>query len=257
MSPLTAEHVDGLKHLLIPVADDEWMMGHRGSEWLALAPDLEEDLALSSLSQDEMGHAQLFYDLAHELGAETADYQVYQRPGGQWHHAALTAAPRSDWAEWVVRRYLYEVFDSIRRRALTHIPFPPLLAALKKMDHEEAYHLAHARSLMRTLALGGAESRAYLDRALAQDWPLVPDLFEWTGPDESWAGFAAHDLAPSMLRSHFESVVQIDFTEWHLTWPGDLGPASEKARRHEGSGDLAALLNEMREVRVVATKAAW
>lgn len=257
MSPLTPEHLEGLKHLLIPVADDEWMVGHRGSEWLALAPDLEEDLALSSLSQDEMGHAQLFYDLLHELGEQTADYQVYERPANQWHHAALTAAPRGDWAEWVVRRYLYEIFDSVRRQALAHVPFPPLLAALHKMDHEEAYHLAHARSLMRTLALGGAESRAHLDRALAWDWPRVPDLFKWTGSEELWAEFTVRHLAPSMLRSHFQSQVQLDFTDWNLAWPGDLGAASDQARHHEGSDDLVTLLNEMREVRLVAPAAEW
>nr|WP_207711616.1 1,2-phenylacetyl-CoA epoxidase subunit PaaC [Sulfobacillus harzensis] len=254
---VTQEHIDGLKHLLIPVADDEWMMGHRGSEWLALAPDLEEDLALSSLSQDEMGHAQLFYDLAHGLGEREADYQVYHRPADRWHHAALTARPRDGWAEWVVRRYLYEIFDSVRRRAFSQIPYPPLLAALKKMDLEESYHLTHSRSLMRALAFGGSESRAYLDQALKTDWPLVPDFFEWSGPDDFWAGFAVHDLAPSVMRSNVQSVVQRDFSDWGIAWPGDFGPASRKARHHIGSDELAALLNEMREVRQVAPASNW
>lgn len=257
MSRPTHEHVQGLRNIIIPMADDEWMMGHRGSEWLALAPDLEEDLAQSSLSQDEMGHAQLFYDLAHELGEAPADHQVYHRPADRWRHAALTAGPRDGWAEWVVRRYLYEIFDNVRRRALRQVPYPPLLAALNKMGHEEAYHLTHSRSLIRTLAFGGSESRGYLDQALKKDWLLVPDLFEWSGPDESWAGFDVHDLAPSVMRSNFQSEVRLDFTYLGLDWPGNLGPASRKARHHYGSEELVTLLNEMREVRTVAPAADW
>ena len=252
------ESVAGLTHVIIAMADDEWMMGHRGSEWLARSPSLEEDLALSSISQDEMGHAKLLYDIAHDLGEPSADEQVYRRPEDGWRHAALTAAPLGDWAEWVVRRYLYEVFDGIRRRALERVPYPPLVAALHKMDREEAYHLAHARSLVRTLAYGGSESRAYLHDALTADWPLVPGLFAWGGPAEHAALFDAGDLAPSALQRPFAMQVERELGEWGVSWPGALTlPESGEARRHRGSEALAELLAEMRAVRSIAPVSDW
>ncbi|PSR21087.1 MAG: phenylacetate-CoA oxygenase subunit PaaI [Sulfobacillus acidophilus] len=239
------------------MADDEWMMGHRGSEWLALAPDLEEDLALSSTSQDEMGHAKVLYDLLHDLGEPSADYHVYFRPANRWHHARVTALPKSSWAEWVVRRYFYEMFDQVRRSALERIPYPPLVGALKKMDREEAYHADHARSLMDILAHGGAESYGYLREAITDDWAYLADLFEWIGPDESWASWDVGELAPSAMRTRFESQVHQDFAIWGIYWPEGVPLATRKARHHDSSPDLPALLDDMREVRNQAAKAHW
>ncbi len=253
----THDQVSSLEHLLIPMADDEWMIGHRGSEWLALAPDLEEDLALSSTSQDEMGHAKLLYELLEELGQPSADERIFSRDASHWHHAALTTRPRQGWAEWSVRRYFYEVFDQIRRSALSHVPYPPLVAALRKMDREEVYHVAHQRSVMAAMAYGGSESFGYLNEAVADVWPLLPDLFEWTGPDEHWVVWDAGVLAPSAMRGQFEATVRQDFHKWGLSWPGDIGPARREARHHDNSAELEALLTEMRSVRTIAPASAW
>ena len=45
-----------LVDLLFQLADDELFIGHRDSEWLGLAPGIEEDVAFSSVAQDEVGH---------------------------------------------------------------------------------------------------------------------------------------------------------------------------------------------------------
>ena len=43
--------------LLLAMADDEFVIGFSDSEWTGIAPMLEEDVAMSSLAQDELGHA--------------------------------------------------------------------------------------------------------------------------------------------------------------------------------------------------------
>ena len=50
------------------------------SEWLGLAPHIEEDVASSSISQDSMGHAAIFYKLLEELGEGNADALAHARP---------------------------------------------------------------------------------------------------------------------------------------------------------------------------------
>ena len=50
--------------LALALADDELVIGHRHSQWTGVAPHLEEDLAFSSIAQDEIGHAVLWYGLA-------------------------------------------------------------------------------------------------------------------------------------------------------------------------------------------------
>ena len=47
---------------------------------LGLAPHIEEDVASSSISQDSMGHAAMYYKLLEELGAGNADDLAHLRP---------------------------------------------------------------------------------------------------------------------------------------------------------------------------------
>ena len=49
---------------LLELADDELVLGWRDSEWTGIAPFLEEDVAFSSISQTEIGHARAWYELA-------------------------------------------------------------------------------------------------------------------------------------------------------------------------------------------------
>src|SRR5919197_829157 len=65
---------DARSTLLYALADDELILGHRHSEWTGWAPHIEEDVAFSSIAQDEMAHARLLYELASSLsGADDAD----------------------------------------------------------------------------------------------------------------------------------------------------------------------------------------
>ena len=45
------------QQLLLEIADDELILGWRDSEWTGIAPLLEEDVAFSSIAQNEIGHA--------------------------------------------------------------------------------------------------------------------------------------------------------------------------------------------------------
>ena len=53
----------GAAEAVLAFADDEHMMGQRHTEWIGMAPFLEEDLAMSSIAQDELGHAAGLYEL--------------------------------------------------------------------------------------------------------------------------------------------------------------------------------------------------
>ena len=65
--------------LLLEIADDELILGWRDSEWTGIAPFLEEDVAFSSIAQNEIGHARALYELAAlDLGT-TADELAFDR----------------------------------------------------------------------------------------------------------------------------------------------------------------------------------
>ena len=120
---------------LLGLADDELIIGWRDSEWTGIAPVLEEDVAFSSIAQNEIGHARAVY----ELLSDDPDALAFDRSPDEYRCAPLVELHLLDWAHTIARRWLYEVADEIRISALkSELP----LAA--KIDREEAYHRLHA-----------------------------------------------------------------------------------------------------------------
>ena len=125
--------------LLLAIADDELIVGWRDSEWTGIAPTLEEDVAFSSIAQNEIGHARALYQLAAaELGND-ADALAFDRAPDEYRCAPFVELHLLDWAHTIARRWLYEVADEIRIGALKETL--PLAA---KIDREETYHRLHA-----------------------------------------------------------------------------------------------------------------
>ena len=120
---------------LLGLADDELIVGWRDSEWTGIAPMLEEDVAFSSIAQNEIGHARAVYEL---LG-DDADALAFDRRPEEYRCAPLVQLHLLDWAHTIARRWLYEVADEIRISALRETL--PLAA---KIDREEQYHRMHA-----------------------------------------------------------------------------------------------------------------
>ena len=116
--PLDRTVAVALDGLLRSMADDEFVIGFSDSEWTGIAPLLEEDVAMSSLAQDELGHAAALYALLAELAGTDADALAYDRPPEEYRHARLLDHGRGDWAMTIARRYLYDTADAVRLDAL-------------------------------------------------------------------------------------------------------------------------------------------
>jgi ring-1,2-phenylacetyl-CoA epoxidase subunit PaaC len=124
-----------VNELLLGLADDELVIGWRDSEWTGIAPMLEEDVAFSSIAQNEIGHARAVY----ELLAEDADALAFDRAPDEYRCAPLVQLHLLEWAHTIARRWLYEVADEIRITAL--MDDVPVAA---KINREEMYHRMHA-----------------------------------------------------------------------------------------------------------------
>jgi ring-1,2-phenylacetyl-CoA epoxidase subunit PaaC len=128
---------------LLGLADDELVLGWRDSEWTGIAPLLEEDVAFSSIAQNEIGHARAVYELL--VGAEgDADALAFDRKPEEYRCAPLVELHLLEWAHTIARRWLYEVADEIRITALKDDADPAVAGLAAKIDREEAYHRMHA-----------------------------------------------------------------------------------------------------------------
>ena len=168
---------DAVVELLLTMADDEFVLGFCDSEWTGIAPMLEEDVAFSSLSQDEIGHARIWYEMLAQLTNDTADHIAYGRQPHEYHHADLVDHPRTDWAFTIARRWLYETADSVRLAALADASWAPLAELVAKIRREERYHVMHVDAWLRRLAEGGDEARSRLEEALVKAVPSGPSVF--------------------------------------------------------------------------------
>jgi ring-1,2-phenylacetyl-CoA epoxidase subunit PaaC len=133
---------------LIALADDELVIGWRDSEWTGIAPLLEEDVAFSSIAQNEIGHARAVY----ELLSDDADALALDRAVDEYRCAPLVELRLLDWAHAIARRWFYEVADEIRIAALKGDADPAIAGLAAKIDREEAYHRMHAEMWRERLA---------------------------------------------------------------------------------------------------------
>ena len=152
---------------LLGLADDELVLGWRDSEWTGIAPMLEEDVAFSSIAQNEIGHARAVYELL--VGPEgDADALAFDRKAEEYHCSPLVELHLLEWAHTIARRWLYEVADEIRITALKDDSDPAVAGLAAKIDREEAYHRMHAEMWHERL-----RDEQRFRRAVEELWPYA------------------------------------------------------------------------------------
>lgn len=217
-----------LAELLLTLADDEFVIGYWDSEWTGIAPILEEDVAMSSVSQDEIGHAKAWYELLAGLTDDDADRIAYGRAPDAYRHAALLNHARTDWAFTVARRFLYEHADAVRLEALMRSSHAPAAELAAKMRREETYHLMHFDVWLKRLANAGGEARDRLVAAIDRLWPDAAAIFTPLAGEEALA--AAGILPESMdaLRARWLERVRPTMAALELPVEGaDVQPAPD------------------------------
>ncbi|HEY2073893.1 MAG TPA: Phenylacetic acid catabolic protein, partial [Gaiellaceae bacterium] len=137
-----------MNELLLGLADDELVIGWRDSEWTGIAPLLEEDVAFSSIAQNEIGHARAVYQLL----TDDADALAFDRAPDEYRCAPLVELRLLDWAHTIARRWLYETADEIRITALLDGDDSRVAGLAAKINREEAYHRMHAELWRQRLA---------------------------------------------------------------------------------------------------------
>ena len=130
---------------LLEIADDELILGWRDSEWTGIAPLLEEDVAFSSIAQNEIGHARALYELAARDLDATADELAFDRSPDEYRCSRLVELRLPDWERTIARHYLNEEADAGRLETLMQSDDPEVAGLAAKIDREEAYHRMHAQ----------------------------------------------------------------------------------------------------------------
>ncbi|WIV66988.1 1,2-phenylacetyl-CoA epoxidase subunit PaaC [Natrialbaceae archaeon AArc-T1-2] len=204
---LDDDQADALEALLLSLADDEYVLAERYTEWQVRAPTLESDLAFANNAQDELGHARLWYDVLEDLGHEEHEL-IYEREPDAWRHSTLVEQPfaEGDWADAILRHYLYDVAEQLRLEALEDSSYAKIADRVGKIQNEEEYHREHAESWMERLA-DGEEGHERLQEAVNRLFPHALTLFEPCAPlSDAGDKSGDEDLEETIVEAGFREV---------------------------------------------------
>jgi ring-1,2-phenylacetyl-CoA epoxidase subunit PaaC len=251
------------RDLLLALADDDFVLGFADSEWTGIAPHLEEDVAMSSLAQDELGHAAAYYGLLAGLTADDPDRIAYDRPAAAFRHCRLVDHGRGDWARTMARRWLYDAANAVRLEALADSTYRPLAELVVKVRREETYHLLHGEAWLDRLARHEGdrhegEPRRRLVAALGLVGPDAPSVL---APLPSEAHLVDSGLQPvpgrELLGRWTERLTPV-LGRYGLELPPAAPAALDPATARSGHGAAFDWLwTEFNSVRALDREATW
>ncbi len=142
-------------------------------EWIMRAPSLRRKLALTAKVQDEVGHAQLLYRLAEDLGKPRAA-MVDDLLAGRTKFHNVFHYPTHSWADAGVIAWLVDAAAILSQQALLGTSYAPYARTMQRICWEESFHIKHGYDIVVTLAGGTQGQRALLQDALERWWgPLM------------------------------------------------------------------------------------
>jgi ring-1,2-phenylacetyl-CoA epoxidase subunit PaaC len=236
-----------LFELSLWLGDNPLVLAQRLSEWCGHAPMLEEDVALSNIALDSLGHAVSFLQLAGRIEGKgrTEDDLAYFREPVEFRNVTMVELPNGDFAFTMLRLFFFSVYTDLLYGKIERGSSPDLAAIAAKAVKEVRYHVRHSREWVLRLGAGTEESHRRAQQAAEDLWPYTADLF--FVDSEEWMPFVA-DVIPelSTLRPAWELTVRQVLHEAELP---DLPPVPEPwrfaARRSRHSEHLGHLLAEM------------
>jgi len=256
------EGVDGadLGAYCLMLGDDALVMSHRLQQWLARAPELEEETALANIALDLLGQARLLLaraGAADGTGRGEDDY-AFGRLEREFRNVRLAEVADADFGGLIARLMVFSAWRLALLAALRDSRDPVLAAVAAKGVSEVAYHRDYAAQWTVRLAGGTDHSRGRIAAGIAAVAPLTGELFAVTDVERrlNAAGVAAD---PPALRAEFDAVIGVVLAEEDLSWPdvpalaGVAGQAGRHGIHTEAMGYLLAELQSIARAHPGAT----
>ena len=246
-----------IAELIYQLADDNFIHAYRGSEWLGLAPHIEEDVAFSSINQDTMGHASIYYKLLEELGEGMMNDLSHRGNPKDFRNAVILeevngigtylVQPKYDWAFTVVRQLSFGVLKQIRLESLNQSSYEPLVSVSRKIQMEQYYHLMHWETWFIQLMSSTEEARKRMEQAIHRVWR---DFGGAITLGKYGKEISDLDLIASEeeLENEWLNRIRKLFVQVNFTIEGKPGIEQGNGRNGEHTEDLTEALNILGEV---------
>jgi ring-1,2-phenylacetyl-CoA epoxidase subunit PaaC len=171
------------KHLFnytLQQADNCLILGQRLGEWCGHGPVLEQDIAMTNIALDLIGQSRMLYQYAAEIQGEgkTEDDLAFLRDGWDYRNALLVEQPNGDFAQTILRQFLFDSFNCYFYEELMNSADERLAAIAAKSHKEALYHVKWSGDWVIRLGDGTDESKARMKNAITELWQYADELVQ-------------------------------------------------------------------------------
>jgi ring-1,2-phenylacetyl-CoA epoxidase subunit PaaC len=244
---------EGVAQYALGLGDDALVLAHRLGEWIANAPELEEDVALGNIGLDLLGHARSLLTYAGTAWDRSEDDLAYFRDEPEFRSHQLFEQPNGDFATTIARQLLASGYFAELYRALSASTDATLAAIAAKAVKEVDYHVDHSLQWLRRLGLGTRYSHERMQAGLNAMWPFVDELFREDARATELDGVA---VDPRELRPAFDDLVPRMVVDAGLETP-DVSPARGGGRSGVHAEAFGPMLAEMQVLARAHPGAIW
>jgi ring-1,2-phenylacetyl-CoA epoxidase subunit PaaC len=167
------------------IADNSLILGQRLGELCGHGPSLETDIATTNIALDLLGQVRSYYQYAAKIkgNGATEDSLAFLRIENEYRNVLLVEQPNQDFAYFMARQYLFDVFHLDLLEQLKLSKDLTLSAIAQKSIKEVKYHVRFSSDWIKRLGDGTAESHQKMQEAIDELWIFTDELFHMTESD--------------------------------------------------------------------------
>jgi ring-1,2-phenylacetyl-CoA epoxidase subunit PaaC len=161
------------------LGDDALIAAQRTAEWIAAAPQLEEDVALGNIGLDQLGQARSLLQYAGQVegAGRTEDDLAYFRDERDFFNLQLCELPNGDFGHAMARLLYFATYQHLLYEQVLKSADETLAGVAGKAVKEVAYHVDHATQWVLRLGDGTEESHRRMQAGLDALWPYTAEMF--------------------------------------------------------------------------------
>jgi ring-1,2-phenylacetyl-CoA epoxidase subunit PaaC len=247
---------DDLFRYVLRLGDDALIAAQRMGEWIAAAPQLEEDVALGNIGLDQLGQARGLLAYAGTLTGRTEDDLAYLRDEREFTNLLICERPNGDFAVTMARLLYFATYQHLLYERLTGSADATLAGVAGKAVKEVAYHVDHATQWVLRLGDGTEESHRRMQAGLDEMWAYTAEFFETDDLVRRVAG-AGIGVDPSELSEPWLARVSDVITRSTCSVPDSATYQHTGGRAGRHTEVMGYLLAEMQHVARSHPGATW
>ena len=157
-------------------ANSEVMGALPEGTWIPKAPTLKRKLSLTAKVQDEVGHGQILYRVAEDLG-KGRDQMFDDLVNGRTKFHNVFHYPAETWGDVAVIGWLIDGAALVTQKALLDASYAPYVRAMRRICAEESLHLRHGEDITLELVSGTPAQRELFQDAVNRWWRPIMHFF--------------------------------------------------------------------------------